>query len=115
MPYDIKLTDENCPPRSSFIVPPSARGVIKERRSDPVSRYAQLQQAWKDQAPPGEKNRNDVRWKVRENMLQARMQNTTERKRHDYTHSANTYVVPTTKKRSALRWAVREALLSQAV
>ena len=39
------------------------------RKSDPVSRYQQYQEQWRQQKAPGEKKHKNLRWGVREHML----------------------------------------------
>ncbi|XP_046578671.1 LOW QUALITY PROTEIN: hydrolethalus syndrome protein 1 homolog [Haliotis rubra] len=73
------------------------------RKSDPVARYQQFQQAWQTQKAPGEKGHKGLRWNIREQML---VHETIE-KRPQRVFVANKYVVPTEKKRQTLRWQIR--------
>ena len=40
-------------------------GMTQEKRTDPVKKFNAYNQAWKQTKPPGEKNRNQLRWKIR--------------------------------------------------
>eukprot|EP00794_Sanderia_malayensis_P020507 gene20507-22525_t len=77
----------------------------RPRKFDPVNRYHQFKEEWKMQAVPGENKHNNLRWNVREQML-----NCETFQRPTHSHKQNNYKVPTEKKRQALRWEVRSAL-----
>lgn len=61
---------------------------------------------WNRHKVPGEKKHNDLRWSIREQMLQKDV----VVKRRQKNHRPNTYTVPTDKKRQQLRWLVRSAM-----
>ncbi|XP_071080184.1 centriolar and ciliogenesis-associated protein HYLS1-like [Haliotis cracherodii] len=100
-PYRLSPDD----PRPSSVIlrtadHPHTRNI---RKSDPVARYQQFQQAWQVQKAPGEKVHKGLRWNIREQML---VHETIE-KRPQRVFVANKYVVPTEKKRQTLRWQIR--------
>ncbi|XP_078458638.1 centriolar and ciliogenesis-associated protein HYLS1 isoform X1 [Lampetra planeri] len=88
----------------SFIRPqmnhPHTRNL---KKTDPVAKYLQYKQEWENFKPPGECNRKNLRWNIREHMLYKEE----PLPRPQRVFAPNTYVVPTEKKRSALRWEVR--------
>ncbi|XP_033636363.1 hydrolethalus syndrome protein 1 homolog isoform X1 [Asterias rubens] len=93
----------------SFIRPDSAQPRTKhDKKTDPVSRHQMYRAEWNSHRAPGEKNRNDLRWNIREQMMYK--DTVTYPRRTPKVFSANNYVVPTDKKRQALRWAVRTSL-----
>ncbi|XP_022107492.1 hydrolethalus syndrome protein 1-like [Acanthaster planci] len=93
----------------SFIRPDSAQPRTKhDMKTDPVSRHQMYKAAWSSHRAPGEKNRNDLRWSIREQMMYK--DSAAYPRRTPRAYSANNYVVPTDKKRQALRWAVRTSL-----
>ncbi|XP_076441684.1 centriolar and ciliogenesis-associated protein HYLS1-like [Babylonia areolata] len=73
------------------------------RRADPVARYHQMQQAWATQQAPGENQRKDLRWNVREQMLTQFV----PEKKPQRKYIPNNYIPPTEKQRKALRWQIR--------
>ncbi|XP_043916464.1 hydrolethalus syndrome protein 1 isoform X2 [Protopterus annectens] len=94
----------------SFIRPlmehPHTRNL---KKTDPVAKYFQYKQDWDSFKAPGEKNRKELRWCIREQMLyQSRPPPKPQR-----IYIPNNYVVPTEKKRSALRWEVRHDLAKE--
>ncbi|XP_072436627.1 centriolar and ciliogenesis-associated protein HYLS1 [Chiloscyllium punctatum] len=96
-------------PPKSFIRPvmdhPHTRNI---KKSDPVAKYFEYKQNWETFKAPGEKDRKELRWGIREQMLynhQLRL-----KPRHNYV--PNDYIIPTEKKRSALRWKIRHELAS---
>ncbi|EFA13123.2 hypothetical protein TcasGA2_TC006837 [Tribolium castaneum] len=60
-----KMTNSS-KPKSSFIRPGIQTNINK---SDPVALYHQYQKCWKRQKIPGEDNRTDLRWAIREKMM----------------------------------------------
>ncbi|XP_038075705.1 hydrolethalus syndrome protein 1-like isoform X2 [Patiria miniata] len=93
----------------SFIRPDSAQPRTKhDKKTDPVSRHQMYKAEWSNHRAPGEKNRNDLRWSIREQMMYK--DTVAYPRRTPRVFSANNYVVPTDKKRQALRWAVRTSL-----
>nr|XP_006817026.1 PREDICTED: hydrolethalus syndrome protein 1 homolog isoform X2 [Saccoglossus kowalevskii]XP_006817027.1 PREDICTED: hydrolethalus syndrome protein 1 homolog isoform X3 [Saccoglossus kowalevskii] len=90
----------------SFIRPGTAHPHTKNlRKTDPVTRYHLYQQSWNSYKVPGEKNRKELRWAVREQMLHK--DEVYRPKRDQKVFVPNKYVVPTDKKRQALRWEIR--------
>ncbi|XP_063712914.1 uncharacterized protein LOC134841070 isoform X3 [Symsagittifera roscoffensis] len=87
---------------SHFHAPPSHISG-GEKRNDPVSRFNAYNEAWKERKAPGEQNRNQLRWRIREQMAVAEEVN----KKRNLKPPSNPYVVPTDKKRQDLRWEVR--------
>lgn len=75
-------------------------------KSNPVKKYQDYQKIWNRHKVPGEKKHSDLRWSIREQMLQKDV----VVKRKQKTHKLNTYTVPTDKKRQHLRWLVRSAM-----
>lgn len=43
--------------------------TAKVNRSDPVALYHHYQEQWKKQKIPGQDNRSDLRWAIREKMM----------------------------------------------
>ncbi|XP_076880771.1 centriolar and ciliogenesis-associated protein HYSL1 [Brachyhypopomus gauderio] len=90
----------------SFIRPvmdhPHTRNL---KKSDPVAKYFQYKQEWELFKAPGEKNRKELHWAIREHLMYQPPPPKPQR-----TYIPNTYVVPTAKKRSALRWEIRHDL-----
>ncbi|XP_060079273.1 centriolar and ciliogenesis-associated protein HYLS1-like [Ylistrum balloti] len=74
------------------------------RKSDPVARFQQFQQSWSQQKAPGEKVHKNLRWNIREHMLN---QDQVLEKKSQRVFVPNKYVVPTDKKRRDLRWQIR--------
>ncbi|CAH1261383.1 HYLS1 [Branchiostoma lanceolatum] len=88
----------------SFIRP--AVRLPQNRRSvktDPVNRFHFYNRQWGAQKAPGEKKHKDLRWNVRELMMQK--DEVVQKPQRVYV--PNGYIVPTNKKRQALRWEVR--------
>ncbi|XP_048842891.1 hydrolethalus syndrome protein 1 homolog [Brienomyrus brachyistius] len=101
-------SESNILPRpKSFIQPqqkhPHMRNV---KKTDLVAKYFQYKQDWETFGVPGEKDRKELRWEIREQMMY-KSQPVPKPQR---TYVPNSYVVPTQKKRSALRWEVRHYL-----
>uniref|UniRef100_A0A3P8WXB4 HYLS1 centriolar and ciliogenesis associated n=1 Tax=Cynoglossus semilaevis TaxID=244447 RepID=A0A3P8WXB4_CYNSE len=91
------------PKPKSFIRPVMTQQNMK--KSDPVSRYFEYKQFWEMYKLPGEKDRRDLRWEIRDRLA---YQPPPPKPRRVF--EPNTYVVPTEKKRSALRWQIRNDL-----
>ncbi|XP_069787057.1 centriolar and ciliogenesis-associated protein HYLS1 [Narcine bancroftii] len=106
-----KLLDEGygCHPNApkSFIRPimdhPHTRNL---KKTDPVAKYFEYKRNWEIFKTPGEKDRKELRWEIREQMLYRSQ--LPPKPQHLYV--PNDYVVPTEKKRSALRWQIRHEL-----
>ncbi|XP_029462693.1 hydrolethalus syndrome protein 1 [Rhinatrema bivittatum] len=75
-----------------------------QKKTDPVAKYQQYKRGWDAFQAPGEKDRKDLRWDMREQMLYKAPQ---PHRRTPHVYIPNNYVVPTEKKRSTLRWGVR--------
>ncbi|XP_067844792.1 centriolar and ciliogenesis-associated protein HYSL1 [Heptranchias perlo] len=91
----------------SFIRPvmdhPHTRNL---KRTDPVAKYFEYKRNWETFRTPGEKDRKELRWGIREQMLyKSQLPLKPQR-----IYVPNDYVVPTEKKRSALRWQIRHEL-----
>ncbi|KAG7485875.1 hypothetical protein JOB18_020233 [Solea senegalensis] len=91
------------PKPKSFIRPVMSQQSVK--KTDPVSKYFQYKQFWEMYKLPGERDRKDLRWEIKERLA---YQPPPPKPRRVLV--PNTYVVPTEKKRSALRWEVRNDL-----
>ncbi|OCT61815.1 hydrolethalus syndrome protein 1 homolog [Xenopus laevis] len=92
----------------SFIRPPLYSLLDQYRqRSDPVGRYQEYKQKWDALQGALERNRKELRWGIREQMMSAPPQPAARS-----VLLPNTYVIPTDKKRYALRWAVRRDLVN---
>ncbi|XP_030627921.1 hydrolethalus syndrome protein 1 homolog [Chanos chanos] len=91
------------PRPKSFIRPlmdhPHTRNL---KKTDPVARYFQYKQDWDTFKAPGEKDRRELHWAIREQLMYQPPPQKPQR-----IFVPNTYVVPTDKKRSALRWEIR--------
>lgn len=61
---------------------------------------------WNKQKGPGEKSHSDLRWSIREQMLEKHV----IVRRQPRVYRPNEYLIPTEKKRQDLRWVVRSAL-----
>uniref|UniRef100_A0A8C3JNY7 HYLS1 centriolar and ciliogenesis associated n=1 Tax=Calidris pygmaea TaxID=425635 RepID=A0A8C3JNY7_9CHAR len=87
----------------SFI-PPRFEPLGRNRgKTDPVAKYFEYKREWGKFRIPGEDERRELRWGIREQMLcRPQLPN---KPQHPYV--PNTYTVPTEKKRAALRWEVR--------
>lgn len=77
------------------------------KKADPVSRYQKYRQSWNACKAPGERTHHQLRWDIREQMLQ---QDQVVVKRPQPVHQPNSYVVPGDKKRKTLRWQIRNDL-----
>lgn len=99
----------SCPSNApkSFIRPvmdhPHTRNL---KKTDPVAKYFEYKRNWDTFKTPGEKDRKELRWGIREQMLYKSQ--LPLKPQHIYV--PNNYVVPTEKKRSALRWQIRHEL-----
>ncbi|XP_044045490.1 hydrolethalus syndrome protein 1 isoform X2 [Siniperca chuatsi] len=91
------------PKPKSFIRPVMSQQTVK--KTDPVAKYFQYKQLWEMFKLPGEKDRRDLRWEIKERLA---YQPPPPKPRRVYV--PNTYTVPTEKKRSALRWEIRNDL-----
>ncbi|XP_078085705.1 uncharacterized protein hyls1 isoform X3 [Mustelus asterias] len=91
----------------SFIRPlmdhPHTRNI---KKSDPVAKYFEYKQNWETFKAPGEKDRKELRWGIREQMFYKNQLSL----KPQHVYVPNNYVVPTEKKRSALRWQIRHEL-----
>ncbi|XP_071963024.1 centriolar and ciliogenesis-associated protein HYLS1-like isoform X2 [Antedon mediterranea] len=97
----------------SFIRPSSAQCHYRRNnvKTDPVSRHQMYQSEWHSRKVPGEKNRKDLRWNIRERMMYK--DDPVLPKNQTRVYVPNSYQVPTEKKRQALRWAVRTDLANR--
>lgn len=87
----------------SFILPKLDQISRNRGKIDRVARYFEYKRDWDSMRLPGEDQRKELRWEVREQMLyRAEPQS---KPQHIYV--PNNYLVPTEKKRSALRWGIR--------
>lgn len=87
----------------SFILPKLDQLSRNRGKIDRVARYFEYKRDWDSMRLPGEDQRKELRWGVREQMLyRAEPQS---KPQHIYV--PNNYLVPTEKKRSALRWGIR--------
>ncbi|XP_038568342.1 hydrolethalus syndrome protein 1 isoform X1 [Micropterus salmoides] len=91
------------PKPKSFIRPVMSQQTIK--KTDPVAKYFQYKQLWEMFKLPGEKDRRDLRWEIKERLAYQPPPPKPHR-----VYVPNTYTVPTAKKRSALRWEIRNDL-----
>lgn len=91
------------PKPKSFIRPVPSQPTIK--KTDPVAKYFQYKQFWEMFKTPGETDRRDLRWEIRERLAYQPPPPIPRR-----VFVPNTYTVPTEKKRSALRWEIRNDL-----
>ncbi|XP_044524285.1 hydrolethalus syndrome protein 1 [Gracilinanus agilis] len=99
--YEQDLIVSNRP--KSFILPKLDQVGRNRGKVDRVARYFEYKKDWDSMRLPGEDQRKDLRWGVREQMIcRAESQ---PKPQHIYV--PNNYLVPTMKKRSALRWGVR--------
>jgi len=117
LPYNTNLSNESATSHTSsrmsrpnnlpaFIRPSSSHPHTKRiHKCDPVNRFHQFQEDWKQNKIPGESKRSSLRWNIREQMLNSVVYEKPQRN-----YKSNDYVVPTEKKRQALRWQVRTAL-----
>ncbi|XP_010176803.1 hydrolethalus syndrome protein 1 [Antrostomus carolinensis] len=87
----------------SFI-PPRFEPLGRNRgKTDRVAKYLEYKREWEKFPIPGEDQRQELRWSIREQMFwKPQIPN---KPQHFYV--PNDYVVPTEKKRAALRWEVR--------
>ena len=79
---------------------------MKNFKSNPVNRYHEYKKLCMRQKGPGEKKHSDLRWSIREQMLDKHV---IVKKQHRV-YEPNSYLIPTDKKRQELRWVVRSAL-----
>lgn len=86
----------------SFILPRMDQLSRNRGKIDRVARYFEYKRDWDSIRLPGEDQRKELRWGVREQMLYREAQS---KPQHRYV--PNNYLVPTEKKRSALRWEIR--------
>ncbi|XP_065552979.1 centriolar and ciliogenesis-associated protein HYLS1 [Lathamus discolor] len=88
----------------SFI-PPRLELLGRNRgKTDRVAKYFEYKREWEKFRIPGEDQRQELRWSIREQMLcKAELPG----KPPQHLYVPNTYTVPTEKKRAALRWEVR--------
>lgn len=105
---------EKAMPVKSFIRSASALSTkfqdpSRIRKNNVVNKYHEYAKLWSKQKAPGEKSHKDLRWSIREQMLEKEV----VVKRQSALKSANTYQVPTEKKRQDLRWVIRTALANQ--
>ncbi|XP_074832936.1 centriolar and ciliogenesis-associated protein HYLS1 [Carettochelys insculpta] len=87
----------------SFIPPRLEQQSRNRGKIDRVARYFEYKRDWESFRIPGEDQRKELRWGIREQMLYK--PDLPIRSQHIYV--PNNYLVPTEKKRSALRWGVR--------
>ncbi len=71
-----------------------------------MSLYHEYAKKWSKQKAPGEKSHKDLRWAIREKMLDKHV----IVKQQQIIQPINNYKVPTDKKRQELRWNIRSAL-----
>ncbi|XP_068772764.1 centriolar and ciliogenesis-associated protein HYLS1 isoform X2 [Struthio camelus] len=87
----------------SFI-PPRLEQLGRNRgKTDRVAKYFEYKRDWEMFRIPGEDQRKELRWGIREQMLYK--PDLPSKPQHFYV--PNSYIVPTEKKRAALRWEVR--------
>ncbi|XP_027300086.1 centriolar and ciliogenesis-associated protein HYLS1 isoform X1 [Anas platyrhynchos] len=90
------------PPKS--FIPPRLEALGRNRgKTDRVAKYFEYKREWERFHVPGEDQRKDLRWGIREQMLDRPGLPS----RPQRTYVPNAYTVPTDKKRAALRWEVR--------
>lgn len=77
------------------------------KKHDPVSAYHKYKTSWMTNKAPGEKNHKNLRWAVREQMLQ---HDEIIEKKPAKSHAPNKYIIPSDKKRDDLRWHIRHEL-----
>ncbi|XP_027733467.1 hydrolethalus syndrome protein 1 [Vombatus ursinus] len=87
----------------SFILPKMDQLGRNRGKIDRVARYFEYKRDWDSMRFPGEDQRKDLRWGVREQMI-CRPE---PQPKPQHIYVPNNYLVPTMKKRSALRWGVR--------
>jgi hydrolethalus syndrome protein 1 len=87
----------------SFILPRLDQLSRNRGKIDRVARYFEYKRDWDSMRFPGEDQRKELRWGVREKMLSR----TEPQSKSQHVYVPNNYLVPTEKKRSALRWGVR--------
>ncbi|XP_035753381.1 hydrolethalus syndrome protein 1, partial [Egretta garzetta] len=87
----------------SFI-PPRFEPLGRNRgKTDRVAKYFEYKREWEKFPIPGENQRQELRWGIREQMLcEPELPG-----KPQHLRLPNTYAVPTEKKRAALRWGVR--------
>ncbi|XP_068935943.1 centriolar and ciliogenesis-associated protein HYLS1 isoform X1 [Petaurus breviceps papuanus] len=99
--YEQDLIVANRP--KSFILPKLDQLGRNRGKTDRVARYFEYKRDWDSMRFPGEDQRKDLRWGVREQMI-CRSE---PQPKPQHIYVPNNYLVPTMKKRSALRWGVR--------
>ncbi|XP_074972438.1 centriolar and ciliogenesis-associated protein HYLS1 isoform X1 [Phalacrocorax aristotelis] len=87
----------------SFIPPRFEPLGRNQGKTDRVAKYFEYKREWEKFRIPGEDQRQELRWGIREQMLCK--PELPGRPQHLY--APNPYIVPTEKKRAALRWEVR--------
>ncbi|XP_074705003.1 uncharacterized protein LOC141933835 [Strix aluco] len=87
----------------SFIPPRFEPLGRNRRKTDRVAKYFEYKREWEKFRIPGEDQRQELRWGIREQMLcKPELPS-----KPQHLHVPNAYTVPTEKKRAALRWEVR--------
>ncbi|XP_074159969.1 centriolar and ciliogenesis-associated protein HYLS1 [Sminthopsis crassicaudata] len=99
--YEQDLIVSNRP--KSFILPKLDQLGRNRGKIDRVARYFEYKRDWDSMRLPGEDQRKDLRWGVREQMIYR----SEPQSKPQHIYVPNNYLVPTMKKRSALRWGVR--------
>ncbi|XP_025040048.2 centriolar and ciliogenesis-associated protein HYLS1 [Pelodiscus sinensis] len=90
--------------QSKSFIPPRLEQQGRNRgKIDRVARYFEYKRDWESFRIPGEDQRKELRWGIREQMFYK--PDLPARSQHVYV--PNNYLVPTEKKRSALRWGIR--------
>ncbi|KAM8795507.1 centriolar and ciliogenesis-associated protein HYLS1 [Eudromia elegans] len=88
----------------SFIPPRLEQPGRGQPKTDRVAKYWEYRRDWASFGVPGEQAHRELRWGVREQLLEAASEAPS---RARGPRPPNAYVVPTEKKRAALRWHVR--------
>lgn len=87
----------------SFIFPRFEPLGRNRGKTDRVAKYFEYKREWEKFPIPGEDQRQELRWGIREQMFcKAELPS-----RPQHLYVPNAYAVPTEKKRAALRWEVR--------
>lgn len=107
-PY--RLAPDDSRPASVILRQPRHPHIKNIKKCDPVNRYQQFRESWDAQKAPGEKNHKDLRWNVRELMLE---QEVVYEKKQQKVYVPNNYVIPSEKKRQTLRWQIRTDMAQQ--
>ncbi|XP_010006413.1 PREDICTED: hydrolethalus syndrome protein 1 [Chaetura pelagica] len=103
LPISQDTTSTTGQPKS--FIPPHFQ-LPSRGKSDPVTRYLEYKRNWEKFCIPGETQRQELCWSVREQM-RCKPQ---PPKKPQPQPVPNKYIVPTQKKRSSLCWEVRWAL-----